>query len=246
MEAATPNQPWAPKACWNPYALSKLPGAYFFPNRLTQEQQKEFLSTYSSQLEFSKKGYISGLKGPGVCAVQARNKSYVPCLSRLVDIFKNDGVPLLDRDPFQISINSYSPGEYMVPHKDGLGNMGLIITLGSSVLLDFYHAPRKHQIRETEVYDKASGWARDIPGRQIADEPNVSVLMVPGSCLLLSGESFVDYVHAIDGRKSDTITDKVCNIDFLPGEYQVGDTLTRANRVSLVMWDVDAIERTIK
>lgn len=245
MDTLGKDDSWQSKEAWAPYQVPELPGAYFFCDILSPDQQTEFLSSYQDQLEFAKRGYISGTKGPSVSAVQPTrsiSKDFPPCLRKLVDAYINHPLKPLERDPYQISVNAYKAGDLMVPHKDGIGNFGLITTLGSSLLLDFYHKPKGKNPTETEVYGKAGTWADQVPGRKIPDEPEISIVMVPGSALLLSGASFLDYVHAIEGRQEDVITDKVGNLKLVSAhrKFKVGDVIQRANRVSLVMWDVEA------
>lgn len=189
------HEAWSPSPDWEPNLLSQLPGAYFFPDIINEEIQAQFEKTHRKELNFRKHGYISGTKGPSVCAV---GRDYPPCLRTLIDVFKNKGIAFTERDPFQISTNKYAPGDLMVPHKDGLGNFGLITTLGSPLLLDFYYKPQTSPIFETEVYGKDEKWAGGFSDRRIEQDPNFSVLMTPGSSLLLSGNIYSNIQQIVD------------------------------------------------
>eukprot|EP01124_Arcella_intermedia_P021883 TRINITY_DN3141_c0_g1_i2.p2 TRINITY_DN3141_c0_g1~~TRINITY_DN3141_c0_g1_i2.p2 ORF type:complete len:149 (-),score=13.08 TRINITY_DN3141_c0_g1_i2:203-649(-) len=147
---------------------------------------------------------------------------------------------MLEGDPWQVSMNAYEAGDFMVPHKDGAGVCGLILALGSPLLLDFYYRPTQVPVKATQVFSKKSGeGSAGYAAYEVAEAPTVSVLMEPGGMLVLTGEAFVQYAHGIAKRTSDVITEKVINLPLLQEKTQCGQTMQRGNRISIVMWDIE-------
>jgi len=79
---------------------------------------------------------------------------------------------------------------------------------------------------------------------EVADQPTVSVLLVPGSALVITGDAFLHYAHAIEPRMVDEITEKVINLGFFDGKFKVGERVERKERVSVVMWDSERSRST--
>jgi len=122
----------------------------------------------------------------------------------------------------------------MVPHKDGLGFMALITTLESSLLLDLYHKPATYPITRTMVYYKNP--CPELQSHEVG-EPQFNLLMEPGSLLILTKDSFIHWIHGIDGRTVDVVTPKTINLHLLGGKYKIGDEIVRKDRISIAMWD---------
>jgi hypothetical protein len=70
----------------------------------------------------------------------------------------------------------------MIPHKDGKGIQGIIVTLHSCAQLDFYEMVEEWTPHYTQVYTQA-----DVTK---IDTPPVRVLLMPRSVLVLTGKSF--------------------------------------------------------
>lgn len=86
--------------------------------------------------------------------------------------------------PFQISINHYeNPSQGMVKHRDGPATQVVIITLGSSAILDFYKLrPANSQTQyQTEVYTE-----EDVED----DKPVVGLFLRPRSVVRLTQSSY--------------------------------------------------------
>jgi len=229
------------KEQFNANAIAKLPGAFFFPNIVKEDKEKKYFSSYRSLLEKrgQKQGYISGSSGPKVMAfVPAFQKPFPKRLQKLIDVYLKKQI--LDITPWQVSMNFYQPGDLMVPHKDGAGTYAIITTLGSPLLLDFHYTIATKPVSSTEVFLKkpVTNESDVLRYFEVNEEPTVTVLMEPGSGLVLSGESFVHYAHSIAGREEDVISEKVVNLEFFEkGKYKIGDLIKRKERVSVVMWD---------
>ena len=61
-----------------------------------------------------------------------------------------------------------------------------------------------------------------------------SMLLLPRSLIFVREDMYKVYLHGIDQRKSDNITDKVVNLSKCEG-VNIGDTLERSTRVSLTI-----------
>jgi len=206
------------KEQFNANAIEKLPGAFFFPNILKEDKEKKYFSSYRSLLEKrgQKEGYISGTTGPKVMAfVPAFHKQFPKRVQKLIDVYLKKKI--MDVTPWQVSMNFYQAGDLMVPHKDGAGSFAIITTLGSPLLLDFHYHIATKPVTSTEVFLKkpvTNENEHQLRFFEVNEEPTVTVLMEPGSGLVLSGESFVHYAHSIVGREEDVISEKVVNLEF--------------------------------
>ena len=128
---------------------------------------------------------------------------------------------------FQISVNHYRDASaLMVPHKDGRGQLGLVFSFGRGMsTLKFFHRPLDSSATYTRVFDPPS-----------ADEVVHSYLLEPGSCLLVRGEAFTDWVHYVEKSDFDSVTESLANFGQLaPSTLKLG-RVTRQSRVSVVMW----------
>ena len=64
----------------------------------------------------------------------------------------------------------------------------------------------------------------------------LSLFLEPNSLLVLKDDMYKTYLHGIDERAEDLITDKICNIDHLGNKaVKLGDELKRTTRVSLTI-----------
>jgi alkylated DNA repair protein alkB family protein 8 len=100
-----------------------------------------------------------------------------PFLHRMVQAL---GPSILPREPDQLTVNSYSPGDGIAPHVDthsAFDGTILSLSLGSGCAMDFRCSPGKHR-------------ALYLPRR---------------SLLVMSGDSRYLWTHGIAGRKSDVI-----------------------------------------
>ena len=61
-----------------------------------------------------------------------------------------------------------------------------------------------------------------------------SVLLLPRSLIFVREDMYKVYLHGIDDRKSDVITDKVVNLSKCDG-VKICDSLDRSTRVSLTI-----------
>jgi len=235
---------------WNKNQVVNLPGAFYFGNYLSEKENEKLLK-YCLELKKSRRGFISGLLGPKVCIFQPEYSSE---LQLLINKLKESKI-FVD-DPIQLSINEYKIGDKMVPHKDGLGNFGVIVSCGSTSCLDFYYKPAVRDIHGTMVFIKSDedeikplpGFEKSASDFLIDSKPDVSVFMEPRSILILSGDAFINYVHAIDARDHDVLDKSIGNLHLISENYQKEGIIARSKlRVSLVLWDSrDFIKMTKK
>lgn len=86
-----------------------------------------------------------------------------------------------------------------MPHEDGplYKPHFVIISLGSSLLLEFFEKNSEENPRPLEE-------------RKVC-----SVLLEPGSCLIISEDAYLSHLHGISERTSDLLDDKVCNLHLI-------------------------------
>merc|ERR1712194_31233 len=133
-----------------------------------------------------------------------------------------------------VRLNSYKPGQGIAPHMDGPVYLprAAIISLGAPCVFDFY--PRCDADEEKRGFswdeEKEVPAAPEMPKGL---EPMVSVLLEPGSLLILSGDAFIQHRHGIRAVEEDVIGPQVSNAKDLG--LSNGDTLKRGRRVSLTI-----------
>eukprot|EP00026_Physarum_polycephalum_P017037 Phypoly_transcript_18121.p1 GENE.Phypoly_transcript_18121~~Phypoly_transcript_18121.p1 ORF type:complete len:239 (+),score=39.64 Phypoly_transcript_18121:60-719(+) len=210
------------------YAVNSLPGAYYISN-FFDPTQEEYYSKLCGTVRGSTKRGITRVNGPAVHAFVADNDepqemNYPKFICNMINDLKERKV--LPEDPCQVSVNKY-PKEYqMVPHKDGRGSQGAIVTFVSHAILDFYYLP-----------EGKSSYTRVYVEEELAHIPPVRILMEPNSVLLLSGPSFVDYVHGIWQKEEDIVEKSLGNFSLLSKDKQEGQIFKRSERISLVFWN---------
>ncbi|XP_071962984.1 alpha-ketoglutarate-dependent dioxygenase alkB homolog 6-like [Antedon mediterranea] len=133
--------------------------------------------------------------------------------------------------PNHVLINEYEPGQGIMPHEDGPLFHPVISTvnLGSHTLLDFY----PHQ--DTQVDNKNQNQTMTTPAKQ----PVFSLLLEPRSLLLLTEDMYKLYLHGIDERLQDTLTENVKNLEECGKKS--GDILERGRRISLTIRNVPKV-----
>lgn len=128
-----------------------------------------------------------------------------------------------------VLVNEYKQGEGIMPHEDGPLYHPTVttISLGSHTLLDFYSPVSSQEGASPQTED---------------DRYLFSLLVKPRSLLILQEEMYKILLHGIQPCTTDTVTDKVVNLSAAGA--QLGQTLTRGNRVSLTFRHVPKVVRT--
>ena len=116
-----------------------------------------------------------------------------------------------DKKANHVLLNEYRPGQGIMPHVDGPLFHPTITTvsLGSHALLDFY--PKTEPPLKLEF----------------------SLLVEPGSLLVLKDDLYTSYLHGIEEVEADTMTDKV--VCSSRKDTAAGQVLARTTRVSLTI-----------
>lgn len=65
-----------------------------------------------------------------------------------------------------------------------------------------------------------------------------SLLLEPRSLLVLRGNMYTDFMHGIDEIESDTINENLNNLDACGKTYEIGEHISRSNRISLTIRNV--------
>ena len=115
-----------------------------------------------------------------------------------------------------VLLNEYQPGEGIMPHLDGPMFHPTIstISLGSTTVIDFYSEATEDESLKFE------------------DRLVTSLLVEPRSLLVLKDDMYQKYLHGIEEREEDMISDKICN---LHDPSVIGQTFPRTTRVSLTI-----------
>ncbi|XP_046826109.1 alpha-ketoglutarate-dependent dioxygenase alkB homolog 6-like isoform X5 [Vespa crabro] len=123
-----------------------------------------------------------------------------------------------DKPPNHVLINEYLPSQGIMAHSDGPLFYPIVTTIscGSHTLLDFY---KRNDIMEPQ---------------QLKLE--FSLLLERRSLLILRGDLYNDYLHAIAETCTDTISKGIIkNMNMCALEYNEGQVLERGTRLSLTI-----------
>lgn len=210
--------------------MGSIPGLFYLHDFLPPEYAKNLANLLRHTLE-GKGSYqgISHKQGPKVSVFTPSNSP-----PWLVDVLaKYHSAKLAPPKPSQVSVNVYaSSASRMVPHKDGPGVQAIILTLQSSAILRFWPKKESFPIMATAVYDE-----------EALSEPH-DVLLMPGSLLIMTGEAYLDWVHAVEPCASDTLRESACGsqpatanfAQLQAASFRNGDTFNRGPRISVVSW----------
>lgn len=198
--------------------LEGVNGSLYVQNFIIDE--KKLFNLCKEEIIAGKSNFqVAGSPGPIVAAF---HKSEFPkYILPVIDDIAKLGL-FGDTLPFQISFNYYPDGDHSLsPHKDARGEQAIIISLGSTIGLDFYYHP-------SNKYSIMIG-----PGDFYLD-PIGTAILEPGSLLLFSGESFTQFLHGISKRTFDEVNDKTLNKSLI--QFQKDEKIPRGERISIVIW----------
>jgi alkylated DNA repair dioxygenase AlkB len=165
------------------YDVPTIPGLSYICDYITVEQQQQLLNHIDQQdwsTRFKRRvqhyGYRYDYKN-GSLASSSYLGALPDWLQSIANRFCTDS--LTARVPDQVIINEYEPGQGITSHIDCVpcfGNTILILSLGSKCLMDFSHT----QTTET-----------------------ASILLLPGSVLVMQKAARYEWEHGIAARKKD-------------------------------------------
>lgn len=180
-----------------------IPGLTYIPDYLNNDQHKCLLDLIDLQIwatDLKRRVQHYGYQ----YNYQKRSLNSSSYLGALPDWIMNIAVQLY-RDgltnniPNQVIINEYQPGQGIAPHIDCIpcfGDIIISLSLGSHCVMDFSHGKTKQKL---------------------------SILLLPGSLIILEGEARYKWQHGISRRQKDN--------------YE-GNILVRQRRVSMTFREV--------
>ncbi|CAL8126033.1 unnamed protein product [Orchesella dallaii] len=138
-----------------------------------------------------------------------------------------------EKKPNHVLVNEYLSGQGIMPHLDGPLFYPTITTvnLGSHGVLNFY--------RPMEQPNGESGVVEDW-----AERLEFSLLLEPRSLLILQETCYNNFLHGIEERSSDLITDKILNVNQCQ-ELKLNNELSRDTRISLTIRHVPKTTKPI-
>lgn len=127
--------------------------------------------------------------------------------------------------PNHALINEYKAGQGIMAHTDGPIFYPLVstVSLMSDTLIDYYHPidPAKIQTKEERYVG--------------------SMLLERRSLILVTNEAYAHYLHGIDERPVDYITEKVFNREIC--NRKIGDEVNRGLRISITIRNVPNVKK---
>ncbi|XP_033096421.1 alpha-ketoglutarate-dependent dioxygenase alkB homolog 6-like, partial [Anneissia japonica] len=149
---------------------------------------------------------------------------------------------VFEKAPNHVLINEYEPGQGIMPHEDGPLFYPAIstINLGSHTLLDFYqHQDKLASSKPNNGSVQESNTTTVAVTAEPAKQPDFSLLLEPRSLLILNEDMYTSYLHGIDERLQDEMTDNIKNL--IENGRKPGELLQRTRRISLTIRNVPKV-----
>jgi alkylated DNA repair dioxygenase AlkB len=179
---------------------SSIPGLYFFPNLMQEDLQDEIVDAIIAQNYFGA-SQNQAMLFASADMLSSGKESRLPAwsdrlIARLAELLEgripDSARELLfpvngGRNPRQMIINRYAPGEGIASHRDLLDRFGdgiIICSFLSGIAMELNN-PRLEQLGDAHA--------------------RVSLWLPPGSVLILSKEARYDWRHGIAARPSDSV-----------------------------------------
>ncbi|CAK9032169.1 Proline/betaine transporter (Proline porter II) (PPII) [Durusdinium trenchii] len=209
---------------WVPHHLAgKIQDVHYVRNFLEPKQVEEFERIIDRTCDWEKMQTRDtqefGSSGTCPCGRSLLRAALPPWQSTMVDALGSLGAfhPVLF-PANSVRLNAYKPGQGIHPHLDGpvYFPRAAIVSLGSHCIFDFYP-------RMGEPEEHGFSWDRDkevpsSPQMPPGTKPQLSLLLEPGSLLVLSGDAFTYHRHGIKAVEEDEITAEVKNAKDIGGK----------------------------
>lgn len=241
------------------HQLPSLPGGSYDDQYLSRAEADELFDQVTG-LFAKKEGSqkltygITGYAGPqlvifGHTGANPDTLKLPPFLRALVERIKGETLGHL---PFQVTVNLYKDSKKeLIPHKDGVGDQVIIVTLGSHTVLEFGYFPIDPAEKGTRVFPLM--FNEQPAGERSASEEaerSETSMWVPvyrtdelqrvwvrhGSLLRLTGSSYKEWAHGVKSAESDVFNpNELINASSLTDLVE-GQIVPRGARVSIVLW----------
>jgi len=207
------------------YLVSGIPStAYYIPDFITPEEEKLTLNQIgkTSRVKWTQLSNRRLQNWGGMPHAKGMIPEDIPTwlLSHVNKVNSLPGVYPDDKKANHVLLNEYTAGQGILPHVDGALFYPTITTvsLGSHALLDFY--------RPLDDSGGGQGINDDLESRHV-----FSILVEPRSLLILKDDLYNHYLHGIKEVESDTLSDKVVNLQSRDKPQE----MARTTRVSLTI-----------
>ncbi|XP_043483659.1 alpha-ketoglutarate-dependent dioxygenase alkB homolog 6 [Leptopilina heterotoma] len=204
--------------------------AYYVPNFLTKADEEEIIKcvnkspqpkwTQLSHRRLQNWGGIPHQKGMLAEEIPSWLQKYVDKMSKL-NVFEEL------KQPNHVLINEYLSGQGIMPHSDGPLFHPIVSTIscGSHTFLNFYERVETEKIDKTPKYE-------------------FSLLLEPRSLLILKEDLYHNYLHSIDCKNEDIISENtIKNLNLCSQSYVDKQVLLRSTRISLTIRHVPKVSK---
>ncbi|GAB1601435.1 alpha-ketoglutarate-dependent dioxygenase alkB homolog 6-like [Argonauta hians] len=219
------------------YRINKAPPTIIYiPDFITKENEEYLLrNIYSApkpkwtQLSHRRLQNWGGLPHSKGMVVESLPQWLKPSINQLEKLNVFGG-----KKANHVLVNEYQIGQGIMPHEDGPLYYPTVatISLGSPILLDFYH----------QVDSSTDAGSNEESTTSQEDRHLLSILLEPRSLILVKDSIYLNYLHGIAERDEDIVTDKISNLDRCSG-VNIGDVVKRTCRLSLT---IRHVPKTIK
>ncbi|XP_045465810.1 alpha-ketoglutarate-dependent dioxygenase alkB homolog 6 [Harmonia axyridis] len=203
------------------YKITEAPSdVYYIPNFISVEEENEILKNVYSAPK-PKWTYLSNRRLQdygGVPHKRGMIPEKIPhWLNKYMDRIRNLGV-FEGTLPNQVLVNEYMPGQGIMPHLDGPLFHPIVTTIscGSHTILNFLN--------------------NDVIRNKVCE-----LLLERCSLVIIKNDMYTKYLHSIDEKESDTISNKCINLEQCSRKFKIGENLKRQTRVSVTIRNVPKV-----
>mmetsp|Transcript_28745 Transcript_28745/g.80933 ORF Transcript_28745/g.80933 Transcript_28745/m.80933 type:complete len:236 (-) Transcript_28745:383-1090(-) len=216
--------------------VGSLPKVHYIPEYVTEVQEARLLEEVRSskakwtQVSGRRLQNHGGIVHSTGCLIAQPLPSWLrPVAERM---HRDTGI-FGGEEPNHVLINSYQPGEGIMPHEDGpLYHPGVcILSLGAPAVVHFFEKPG-HSTGEGGEDNRGARQARG------------SVACMPRSLLVFSGEAYTNCLHGINEAHEEVVDKHTMNLEAVG--LRPGDALPRGGeRISFTVRRVLKVKKNL-
>lgn len=232
---APPPEQFIPLSSLSAYQVGTLPSLYIIPDFYSPAMEQQLLTNITSAKQSWQQ--VSGRRLQNHGGIISSKGGLIPApIPQWLQSVINDVCTRLpglygDNKANHVLINSYNPGDGIMPHQDGplYYPAVAILSLGSPAVIRFTRKREENQdgdeVERIENGGKNGPWSNS--------DTVASVLVLPRSLLVFKDEAYEDCLHGIDFVAVEQLDNSVVNPEQAsPGSKEI---MRSGTRVSLTI-----------